>query len=392
MMEIASIYAILLSFLLVTSIGSMVAYADSKADIINDLARAAEGNFDKYEILAGKFVNSSDLFIVYNRSDVSNSEGLIQCEEFQHIENDKCVPNSGPVPNPGPGPEPEPTPSCGVNAVWDPAREKCVCIPGYHEDETESCVIDTEEPGPGPEPTPEASTTSIVVMGDVKGNTGIKVSDAAKKENADNYVTVGDSGYTKTTEYYNTNFEQKLGPGKNDCVIGNHDEEEDGSAQLGKDFAKLCGDHWSRVTANGTTLLVGLNTNGDRQTQIDYYKDVVDNGNYSNILVFSHKNGHIPPNSHHPAEAAALYKAVEDSTPDNIRLLQIYGHNHIMGAAWVKGWFIIGAGGASHYSCGTNETWTFCNNDDYGYLKIVINNNNAALTAAFYDINGKILN
>jgi hypothetical protein len=50
-----------------------------------------------------------------------------------------------------------------------------------------------------------------------------------------------------------------------------------------------------------------------------------------------------------------------------------------------------GAGGRSHYDCGTNAVWTFCNNAVYGYLLVTIDNNSGDITTQFINTNGAVI-
>jgi hypothetical protein len=61
-----------------------------------------------------------------------------------------------------------------------------------------------------------------------------------------------------------------------------------------------------------------------------------------------------------------------------------------MASATADGWYISGAGGKSHYACGTSTSWKFCNNSVYGYLEFVINGN-GLMIANFHDTTGKII-
>jgi hypothetical protein len=53
--------------------------------------------------------------------------------------------------------------------------------------------------------------------------------------------------------------------------------------------------------------------------------------------------------------------------------------------------FISGGGGRSHYSCSENTQWTFCNDSDYGYLKLEIKPDGTTKTQ-FLDYNGGVKN
>ena len=122
-----------------------------------------------------------------------------------------------------------------------------------------------------------------------------------------------------------------------------------------------------------------MNTNGDENGQINFVKSLPLT-KYKNVIVVSHKNGHTFPNAHHPAEAADLYNQLEKLVPN---LYEITGHNHNEAAAANGHWFISGAGGKSHYTCGTNAEWPTCDNTHYGYLELTISNKDGTTAAKF---------
>ena len=193
------------------------------------------------------------------------------------------------------------------------------------------------------------SYTKIDFTGDVSGTA---VLNALVKEEPDLVVVAGDLGYQSTLSWFKTNYEGDLGE-ELKCLVGNHDAAEDGSASLEKQTIAYCGAHWYMKMANSTTLLIGFNSNGDDNTEISYIKSItgdptIMNG-VKNVILMSHKNGHVPPNSHHPAEVANVYSAV-NKIP-NVRVFEVNAHNHVMATAPYEDWFISGAGGKIHYSC-----------------------------------------
>ena len=246
---------------------------------------------------------------------------------------------------------------------------------------------------PSPEPIPaNASNSSIVFVGDVESTT---VRDAIlnQKPDLDMIVVDGDLGYDSDLKWFKAEYGDVFGE-ELQCTIGNHESAEDGASNVIKDAKAFCGDHWYQKTANGTTIVIGFNSNGKASDETAYVKSIIgDTGimkSVKNVILVSHKGGHVPPNSHHGAEAADVYSAI-GNIPGK-QTIQVNAHNHVLASSPANNWFISGAGGRSHYECGTDKVWTFCNNTKYGYLEFVIDNTNGEiLKKAFYDTSGKII-
>jgi predicted phosphodiesterase len=237
--------------------------------------------------------------------------------------------------------------------------------------------IPTPTPSPvPPNPLPPSGNVSkVCLVGDFKD--GIVVS---KMKDCNVKISLGDSGYGS-----NLNLLKSLGFTK--CVIGNHDSEEDGSSAIYQEALAYCGDHWSLKISNGHVLILGFNTNGDQSIQLSVAKKSLADSkvmeNVSTVIFVSHKGGHVPPNSHHPAEAATLYKQLEAIVPTNVKLIEVFGHNHVSSSAPSMNWYQAGAGGKSFYSCGTDAVWTYCDNKNESYLELTISNSDGATAAKF---------
>ena len=226
---------------------------------------------------------------------------------------------------------------------------------------------------PNPPPTPTGTTTKVCLVGDLKGSI---VPSLMSKGDCNLKIGLGDLGYGSDLSYFKGLHFDK-------CVIGNHDATEDGSTALYKEALAYCGDSWSLIIGN-STLVLGFNTNGDIPSQIKTAISAVSShSGLKTVIAVSHKAGHVPPNSHHPAEAASLYSQLEKSLPSTVTLYEIVGHNHVMSSAPSMNWYQSGAGGKSHYSCGTDQVWTFCDNSNYGYLELTVDNNNGNTAAKF---------
>jgi hypothetical protein len=204
------------------------------------------------------------------------------------------------------------------------------------------------------------------------------------KKNGCNFrISLGDCGYQSDLSWCTS---QHFDRG----VIGNHEAPEDGSASLYKAALALFGNSWWQTIGN-STLILGFNTNGDINSQVAAAKSIISaHPAAKNIIAVSHKNGHVFPNAHHPAEAADLYSQLEKMIPNGVKFYEVNGHNHNLAESSNGLWFISGAGGKSHYSCGTSAEWPYCNNSDNGYLQFTIDNQ-GQITPNFIDTSGKVL-
>jgi hypothetical protein len=229
-------------------------------------------------------------------------------------------------------------------------------------------------PNPPPIPVPVGDVSKVCLVGDLKGSTVPNMMKGCNYK-----IGLGDLGYASDLSYFKSlNF--------NMCVIGNHDSPEDGSSAIYQEALAYCRDHWS-LSPTPNVLILGFNTNGDQSTQLNGAKQLLSDtnsmANVKTVIFVSHKAGHVPPNSHHPAEAKSLYTQLEALVPSHITLFEIVGHNHVSSSAPSKNWYQAGAGGKSFYSCGTDAVWTFCDNSNFGYLELTIDNTNGNTAAKF---------
>jgi predicted phosphodiesterase len=233
-------------------------------------------------------------------------------------------------------------------------------------------------PNPPPEPTPTGNTTLVCTVGDFKDG---KVIAAMKKDKCDITISLGDSGYGDTLALLKS-------LGFTNCVIGNHDAEEDGSKAIYQEALAYCKDSWYKIVGNGTTILIGINTNGEDAKTIPWLSNLLNHlpAKVKTVIIFSHKGGHVFKNAHHPAEASAIYSKIEDAGHANLNIYEVAGHNHNMAESVNGLWFIAGSGGAKKYTCGTDAQWNFCGTDT-GYLRFTIDNK-GSIASTFYDTNG----
>ena len=238
-------------------------------------------------------------------------------------------------------------------------------------------------------------TTKIDAAGDLDCSNGLH--DQIKNDKPDYFIALGDLCYNPDlSKFENTWKDFSSGEGFA-CIIGNHDAEEDGNSKIFKQAQEFCNDHWYRKVAGGTTILLGINTNGDIQNEILWGQKTLSNQDIMNgvktVIIFSHKMAHSPP-SHHQVESSTkeLYEKIQAKIPNGVGIYEVVGHNHIMAESKNGHWFVSGAGGASHYDASTDPDWPFVNDKDYGYLQIQIDNTNGEITSThFYGLDGTLI-
>jgi hypothetical protein len=234
---------------------------------------------------------------------------------------------------------------------------------------TTKAVPPVVPPNPPPVPIPTGNTSKVCLVGDLKGSTVPNMMKGCNYK-----IGLGDLGYQSDLSYFKgLKFDK--------CVIGNHDSPEDESNAIYKEALAYCGDHWS-LKIGTSTLILGFNTNGDISSQVQAAQKALTSG-LKTIILVSHKGGHVPPNSHHGAEAASLYSQLEKLIPTNVKLVEVFAHNHVSSSAPSKNWYQAGAGGKSFYSCGIDAIWTFCDNKSNSYLELTIDNVNGNTAAKF---------
>lgn len=238
--------------------------------------------------------------------------------------------------------------------------------------------------------------TIIDIVGDIDCSNNLPAQ--VEKDNPTLFIALGDLCYKKDLTNFKNTYTDLRNANKLACLIGNHDSEEDGNLIILNQTQEYCGDHWYRKIANDTTLLIGLDTNGDTIAQTKWGQSLVTNATLmkgiKNVLLLAHKPAHTPPESHHPAENSTIQMIsnIEGNISKSIQIYEIAGHNHFMAESSDGRWFITGAGGRSHYEGTTSSEWPFVNKIDYGYLQIRINNTDGkVLTTQFYGLDGRLI-
>jgi hypothetical protein len=238
--------------------------------------------------------------------------------------------------------------------------------------------------------------TVIDLVGDI--HCSKKLSDRLKADNPTLFVALGDLCYKRDLKNFSATFNDLKIINKLACVIGNHDSLENGNLRILNQALKYCGDHWYRKVANNSTLLIGLNTNGNISLQTYWGRTLVSNVTFmngvNNVMLLAHKPAHTPPGSDHQAENSTIkmFSSIVSIIPKGVKVLEIAAHNHLMAESSNGDWFISGAGGRKLYNYTSHPDWSFINNKDHGYLQIKINNTDGGLLSNnFYGSDGRLL-
>ena len=296
-----------------------------------------------------------------------------------------------PQPIPTPVPIPPPKPTCDTDEVYNATLNECVAKP---------VPIPPPKPTPVPTPTPTPAPTArpitFTVVGDVESSSaGTSVFNKIKQQNATYDFLLGDLGYDSDLKWFKSTY-GTLGD-KMYCVIGNHESDnEDGSASIEKDAKNYCGEsYWFR---DGVTLFMFFNTNGDLNTQATKATTLLKNQTVmqglKNVIVLSHKPCATAPNSHNPLSEEPGVKVFCDklasAIPSTVKSVYIQGHNHVYSESSDKKFITSGAGGRSHYTCGTSSAFPVCDNSHYGFVKVYITSD-GKIASQFIDYNGKVI-
>ncbi|MGV8107549.1 MAG: metallophosphoesterase [Nitrososphaerota archaeon] len=243
-----------------------------------------------------------------------------------------------------------------------------------------------------------SSITVINAVGDLECSK--KLHDQLKTDNLTLFIALGDLCYKRDLKNFTTTYSDFKKENKLACVIGNHDSEQHGSQKITKEAREYCGDHWYIKVANNSTLLIGLNTNGNTSLQTNWGQSLVTNSTLmkgiKNVMLLAHKPAHTPPGSDHKAvfPTIKMFTAITSNISKSIQVYEIAAHNHLMAKSRNGLWFISGAGGSSldEFTAAADPAWTFVNNKEYGYLQIKINNTNGmVLSTHFHGLDGRLI-
>lgn len=149
-------------------------------------------------------------------------------------------------------------------------------------------------------PLPEdRNHTRVIIAGDLLGDS---IANGIKERKPNLFVAIGDLGYGNNLNLYRSSF-SSLG-NRVKCLVGNHDTKEESPGKpIVKQGIETCGNTWHLNIANGTSLMVGVNTNGDLDKQLDITKKLLSNNTFMNgvksIYILTHKPCFTHPNSRH---------------------------------------------------------------------------------------------
>lgn len=238
--------------------------------------------------------------------------------------------------------------------------------------------------------------TVVAAAGDIECSSRLDA--RIKIDNPTIFIALGDLCYKEDLSNFMNKFNDLKVANKFGCVIGNHEAEENGNSKILKQALDYCGGHWYRKIANNSTLLIGLNTNGDTSLQSDWAQSLVTNSSFmsgiKNVMLISHKPAHTPPGSEHQAEDSTvkMFTSITNRIPKEIRVFEIAAHNHLMAESSNGQWFVSGGGGRKLYSFTIDPEWSFISNIEHGYLQIKINNTDGrVLSTNFQGLNGRPL-
>ena len=242
------------------------------------------------------------------------------------------------------------------------------------------------------QPQPNSTTIKVIMLGDVAdGSSGTSVFNAVKTQNADNVVVLGDLGYASSLSWFKQTY-GSLG-NKLNCVVGNHESaNEDGTSSLESETKKYCSNTYYFKKNN--VLFLGFNTNGDLTAQATSAGKLLQSSAFmqgiKSVHIMSHKGCAVPPNSHHTVEVKSFCDAIKAKIPSTVKAYYDSAHNHVMSSSTDGVYKQSGAGGKSHYECGTDSQFNWCNNSNYGFLVYTIKPDGTT-TWQFVDYNGRVL-
>ena len=245
---------------------------------------------------------------------------------------------------------------------------------------------------PAPVPTDQNKTMKVVMVGDIEsGTSGTAVFNQIKKQNATNIIILGDLGYDSNLDWFKSTY-GTLG-NKINCVIGNHEAaNEDGSSSIEKEAAQYCAEYY--YIKKNHVLFLAFNTNGDLQKQATAAGVLLSNKDFMNgiksVHIMSHKPCAVPPNAHHPVEIKGFCDSIKSKIPAGVIAYYDQAHNHVLSSSTDGTYKTTGAGGKSHYTCGTSPDFNFCDNSHYGFLVYTIKSDGIT-TSQFIDSRGVVL-
>ena len=242
-----------------------------------------------------------------------------------------------------------------------------------------------------------AFSYKLFLIGDVRCTS--EMVNALKARVPDLVVFLGDLCYNSNLSGFKSTYWNQFN--NKNCVIGNHDSKEDGSSSIEVEAKLLCQETWRKKVENKSTVVIGVNTNGNLATTgsqslkvLSWLVNETYMKNVKNVIFVSHKPAYTNPGSHHPVsedpEVKTFIDFLASHLPAGIKVYYVSGHNHHMGNTADKTKFVSGAGMRSHYGCDTSATWPFCNDSSWGYLQFRIYPD-GRIVPTFYNTAGVIV-
>jgi hypothetical protein len=406
---------------------------EAKKIIIGNVSAAVDHLYSEYDLLLGSKKLDNSTFVIYNITDspeppLLNKPPVIQINSISVLVNETAVLKAVITDSDGivksvsweqkSGPRVEFTPTA-TNLTFMPAQVEnygflVTAIDDDNASSTESAIVRVTNTPPPPEvcgnsidddgdgeidedcPITPPTKTKADFAGDLFGTSVIN---AMKARNATWNVALGDLGYWENKDDFKSNFISKWKTLKNDkCVIGNHDKRFD----LYETARTFCGEQWKEKIAGGTTLLIGANTEGNLEDQLEdimrYVRNATLMKNVKNVVLLTHRPCEVPSDdSHHqPRNAEKNFCNNLDTKIRElgIKMYHISAHNNEIaksndGLSYLSG----GGGREDHRDCGGNDsnTWDFCRTKN-GILEFEINNDTGEILAKFFSTNGDVIN
>jgi len=361
-MSFSILIVLLLSSTLLTSAATVNAAAPilsqkdnaAKQTIITNASLSVDHKWDRFDLITGSVKGDNSTFTIYNSTGNFTIPPIV-CGEGTHEDDGICIPDVVVPPD---------------ENQTNPPDENQTNPPVENETDT-----DTGE------------TTVVNAAGDFSGTSVINVM------KGDFNVALGDLLYQSSLDPFMKVWSKD---NKHGCVPGNHDQDEDGNSKIAQQSSEYCGDIWTRTIAGGTTMLMGVNTNGNLDTLLGTAQGIVMSPDFDakNLILFTHKPCHINSGAHHPVEGnvKTFCQSLEGKVPAGVKLITIAGHEHNAQQNDNDKWFIAGTGGKGKYNCGsTSGGWSFCNDNDNGYLKLTIDNDSGEIKTQFIKTSGGVM-
>jgi hypothetical protein len=224
---------------------------------------------------------------------------------------------------------------------------------------------------------PKAYGENMVFLGDISSNNeSLKVRDQIYKMfGNDAYVfALGDLTYSSNFTFFNEKYRYVFSFLK--CTVGNHDLRFENKS-LGNLIFDMCGENWLAKVKN--TIIIGYNSEGNFSRQAIWAYRNINNSIFSGIdqaYLVGHRPCSLVVNETNSNYKFCQY--MKSKIPISVNFGYISAHIHILSHTIddkLNPVWIVGGGGAKHQSC-DKPIWIYCNDIDFGFLSISIDDNN----------------